>query len=328
MSARVWRDTAITEHPLVSVIMPTYNQAAFIGEAMQSVLAQTYSELELIIIDNYSSDSTREVVASVHDPRIRYFQFANQGVIAASRNFGVRQAQGEVLAFLDSDDAWLPNKLEVQLPHLQAPNTCLVGCDFTVMGDVDRGNKLVSFAAAEEYKELAYQDLALANPVATSSVITRAELFRQCNGFDESTDFCFIEDWELWLRLCRTGRARLLAAPLLRYRVTRTKARDGRDVALRSLRVLEKHCSLGYIEDQLVRTAIANRYVEVGKACLAVNDRTGIKYYKEALRHSRGRQNKLRSLAGLLLFMAPSWLRARVLDHYHRKSTLLWLFRP
>jgi glycosyltransferase involved in cell wall biosynthesis len=318
----------MTEHPLVSVIMPTYNQAAYIGEAMQSVLAQTCPELELIIIDNYSSDSTREVVASVRDPRVRYFQFANQGVIAAGRNFGVRQARGEVLAFLDSDDAWLPNKLEVQLPHLQAPNICLVGCDFSVMGDVDKGNKLVSFAVGEEYKDLAYQDLALANPIATSSVITRTELFRQCNGFDESRDFCFIEDWELWLRLCRTGAARLLAAPLLRYRVMRIKVRDGRDVALRCLQVLKKHRSLGYIEDQLMRPAIGNRCVEMGKACLAVNDRDGVKYYKEALLYSRGRQNKLRSLAGLLLFMVPNWLRTRVVDQYHRKATLLWLFRP
>ena len=119
----------MTERPLVSVIMPTYNQAAFIGEAIQSVLAQTYSDLELIVIDNYSSDSTRDVVASLRDARVRYFQFANQGVIAAGGNFGVRQARGEVLAFLDSDDAWLPNKLEAQLPHLRAPNTCLVACD-------------------------------------------------------------------------------------------------------------------------------------------------------------------------------------------------------
>ncbi|MDP9263647.1 MAG: glycosyltransferase [Acidobacteriota bacterium] len=313
---------------MVSVIMPTYNQAEYVGEAIQSVLAQTYSDLELIVIDNYSRDPTREVVESVRDPRIRYFQFANQGVIAAGRNFGVRQARGEVLAFLDSDDAWLPNKLEMQLPHLHAPTTCLVGCDFTVMGDVEKGNKLVSFAAGEEYRELAYQDLALSNPIATSSVITRTELFRQCNGFDESTDFCFIEDWELWLRLCRAGTARLLAAPLLRYRVMRAKARDQRDVALRCLRVLEKHGSLGYIEDQLMRPAIANRYVEMGKACLVVNDHSGVKYYKEALRYSRGRQNKLRSLAGLLLFMVPNGLRARVLDRYHRKATLLWLFGP
>ena len=318
----------MTGRPLVSVIMPTYNQTAFIGEAIHSVLVQTYSDLELIIIDNYSSDSTREVVASVCDPRIRYFQFSNRGVIAASRNFGVRQARGEVLAFLDSDDAWLPNKLDLQLQHLRDPATCLVSSDFTVMGDVKKCNKQVAFAAGEEYKDLRYQDLALANPIATSSVIMHTELFRQCNGFDESADFCFIEDWELWLRLSRTGVARLLAAPLLRYRMTRIKSRDQRDVALRCLRVLGKHGSLGYIDARLMRPAIANRYVDVGKACLAVNDRSGIRYYKEALRYSLGRQNKLRSLAGLLLFMVPDWLRTRVLDRYHRKATLQWLFHP
>src|SRR3989304_8476363 len=99
------------KQPLVSVIMPTYNHARFIGEAIGSVLNQTYPNLELIIIDNYSEDNTEEIVSSYKNQRVKYFKFRNHGVIAASRNYGMRHAQGDYIAFLDSDDLWEPTKI-------------------------------------------------------------------------------------------------------------------------------------------------------------------------------------------------------------------------
>ena len=100
------------KQPLVSVIMPTYNHAKFIGKAIGSVLNQTHKNLELIIIDNYSVDNTEEIVKSFNDHRIKYIKFMNNGVIAASRNNGLKIAKGEWVCFLDSDDWWYPKKLE------------------------------------------------------------------------------------------------------------------------------------------------------------------------------------------------------------------------
>src|SRR5947207_12701130 len=103
-------DLDARELPLVSVIMPAYNRAYLIDKSIESVLNQTYRRLELIVIDNYSEDDTESVVKSFaeRDPRLKYFKYANHGLVAASRNAGIDAATGQYLAFLDSDDLWLP----------------------------------------------------------------------------------------------------------------------------------------------------------------------------------------------------------------------------
>ena len=98
-----------TATPLVSVIIPTYNQAHYLVRALQSVLDQTYINWEAIVIDNYSTDNTDEVMADFADPSVTYLKIHNNGVIAASRNEGIRAAKGEWVAFLDSDDWWEKN---------------------------------------------------------------------------------------------------------------------------------------------------------------------------------------------------------------------------
>ena len=97
--------------PLVTVVIPTYNHARYLGRALQSVIDQTYTNWEVVVIDNHSMDDTDEVITSYADPRINYLKIHNHGVIATSRNAGIRAAKGEWIAFLDSDDIWYPNKL-------------------------------------------------------------------------------------------------------------------------------------------------------------------------------------------------------------------------
>ena len=104
--------------PLVSVIMPCYNCADFIEESIISVLSQDYSEIELILIDDGSTDSTADVISTINDPRIRYFSQPNSGVSAA-RNNGLDQAKGEYIAFIDADDIWHKSKLRLQTQLLQ-----------------------------------------------------------------------------------------------------------------------------------------------------------------------------------------------------------------
>ena len=101
-----------TVSPLVSVVITSYNHGRFLGRALQSVLDQTYTNSEVIVVDNHSTDNTDEVMASFADQRITYLKIHNNGIIAASRNAGLRLAKGEWIAFLDSDDYWSGNKLE------------------------------------------------------------------------------------------------------------------------------------------------------------------------------------------------------------------------
>ena len=104
---------------LVSVVIPTYNRASDLKRALKSVLYQTYFNWEVLVIDNFSTDGTNELISEINDVRIKLFKIKNEGVIAASRNLGIKLSMGEYVAFLDSDDYWLPKKLEISLKFLK-----------------------------------------------------------------------------------------------------------------------------------------------------------------------------------------------------------------
>ena len=131
---------------LVSVIMPSYNTERFIKSTIESVLCQSYGNLELIIVDDCSTDKTDEVVASFTDPRIKYIKNEKNSGAAVSRNRALREAKGKYVAFLDSDDLWTPDKLEKQIEFMKGPSVitkrgmyryCWPGC-LTVMYDAER----------------------------------------------------------------------------------------------------------------------------------------------------------------------------------------------
>ena len=105
--------------PLVTVVIPTYNQADFLREALQSVVNQDLADWQAVVVNNYSTDHTKDVVAEIADPRIQIIDFNNEGVIAASRNLALLQATSPFVAFLDSDDWWHPTKLTRCVATLQ-----------------------------------------------------------------------------------------------------------------------------------------------------------------------------------------------------------------
>src|SRR3990167_692982 len=164
------------KQPLVSVIMPTYNHAQFIGEAIDSVLNQTYKNLELIIIDNYSEDNTEEIVKSFNNQRIKYVKFRNNGVIVASRNVGMKMAKGKYFAFLDSDDLWLPNKLEKQIPLFERDGKVgLVYSDIILFNE--KGKEKRSFEFKKPHRGNVFPELLLENFINTQTVLIRKEAF-------------------------------------------------------------------------------------------------------------------------------------------------------
>ncbi|WP_092066134.1 glycosyltransferase family 2 protein [Desulfonauticus submarinus] len=180
---------------LVSVIIPTYNRASFLKDAVLSVLEQTYTNLELIIVDDGSTDDTSSVVSRIKDKRLRYFYQENKGV-AAARNFGLSLAKGDIISFLDSDDYWLPTKLEKQVNFLQQTNFCVVQC----LEKWIRKGKLVNkkrkhFMPAGWFWEKALE-MCLIGP---SCVLLYKQVFDEIGLFDENFVAC--EDYELWLRL-------------------------------------------------------------------------------------------------------------------------------
>lgn len=189
--------------PVVSVIIPTYNQAALLQKALMSVINQTFQNWEAIVIDNHSEDDTKRVTESFNDTRIRYEVFSNNGVIAASRNHGIHLARGDTIAFLDSDDLWYPSKLSVCLDYVQK------GADAVCHGLVIREDGIIlknKFTPELLKKNLHATLLFEGNSfMATSAVVIKKKCFDLYGVFSEDKKFVTAEDYELWLRFTKNG---------------------------------------------------------------------------------------------------------------------------
>jgi glycosyltransferase involved in cell wall biosynthesis len=186
--------------PLVSIVIPTYNHARFLGRALQSVLDQTYTHWEVIVIDNHSTDNTDEVVASFTDPRITYLKIHNNGVIAASRNAGINAAKGEWIAFLDSDDWWTKDKLQACFNCITV-NVDLVYHDMEIVSNKKRLFIRKKIESWQVKNPVTIDLMVRGNAIVTSSVLVRTHLLRALNGMNESLDMVATEDYNTWLRL-------------------------------------------------------------------------------------------------------------------------------
>jgi len=187
--------------PRVSIIIPTYNQGRFLGAALESVLAQTVQDWEAIIINNYSDDETVEVVKSFNEGRFTLIDFANHGIIAASRNKGVSLARAEWIAFLDSDDTWLPEKLERCLA-VATPDVDFVGHAMNLLRDGKYQG--VQFSGPEARAE--YRSLLFVGTCATpSATLMRKSMYEKVGGSSENPEFRTAEDYELLLKIAAAG---------------------------------------------------------------------------------------------------------------------------
>lgn len=188
------------QNPAVSIVIPTYNQATFLKQALESVIKQTLTDWEAIVINNYSVDETEEVVDGFRDNRIRLFNFRNKGIIAASRNLGIHESKAEFVAFLDSDDIWFPDKL------IRCVNKMNSGFDVVCHAEEwrypDRVRRvLYGPERAASYNSLLYEG----NCLSTSAVLVRKDSLQKVNCFSEETAFVTAEDYDLWLKLASSG---------------------------------------------------------------------------------------------------------------------------
>ncbi len=230
------------EQPLVSVIMPTYNHAQFIGDAIKSVLDQTYENLELIIINNYSEDNTENIIVSFSDSRIRYKKFRNNGIIAASRNVGIRESRGKYIAFLDSDDMWKPTKTEKQIELLENDdNIFLVYSKYIV---IKNGIILRTLPKRKKLRSgNVFIPLFLSNNfIGNSTVMLRNTLNEDNFFFDTDIKLRAIEDYDLWLKIAKNKQIAYIDEPLVVYREHGSNTSIGiKPFLLRYLQVVKKY---------------------------------------------------------------------------------------
>lgn len=198
--------------PLVSVVIPTYNRASLLIKSIQSVLNQTYNDFEVIIIDDGSDDNTEELVESFHDERIRYIRHEVNMGVACARNTGINASSGVFIAFQDSDDEWLPRKLEKEINIF---NSCdsKVGVVYSGLWRFNK-NKKTYFPLHFDNKieGRIHEELIKGNFVHGLSIIRRS-CFEKIGLFDE--ELPALEDWEIYLRLSKYYDFKFINEPLI-----------------------------------------------------------------------------------------------------------------
>lgn len=204
--------------PLISVVIPVYNGEKTIRQTIESVINQTFSNFELIVIDDGSQDSTLDIVRSISDSRLKVFSFPNAG-LAASRNRGIQLASGDYISFIDADDLWTGDKLEAQLKALLDNPQAAVAFSWTDCIDESgqfsrRGN--YSTVSGNVYAQLLLTDF-IENG---SNLLIRSEAFKKVSYFNESLPAA--EDWEMWLRLAANYEFVVVPSPQVLYRLSTT----------------------------------------------------------------------------------------------------------
>lgn len=207
--------------PIVSIVIPTYNRAAFIGAAIKSVLGQSYPHFELIIIDDGSTDSTAEVVGSFSDPRLIYEQHENRGRSAA-RNRALIIARGQYIAFLDSDDEYLSDKLERQVAYMDTHPE--VGMVYTSALCIDAAGEQLDHAYVASTEGNIYQDIAFFQPLTITlpTVMLRRGVLDEVGLFDEAMER--FEDTDLWRRVAKRFRVGVIESPTCKLRTHATNS--------------------------------------------------------------------------------------------------------
>ena len=207
-----------SDKPLVSVVIPTFNRADTLGETLDSIFEQTYRPIEVIVVDDGSTDATAEVIKAYGD-QIQYIYQNNAGPSAA-RNRGISQVGGDLITFLDSDDLWLPSKLETQVRLMNRLDTSIVCCLCNALMRQSDGREMVSFDSAELNPSLeegvwmnVAQVLATRFIFFNQAVMVRRDALLETGGYDES--LWLMEDQDLALRLALKGQWAFIKEPLV-----------------------------------------------------------------------------------------------------------------
>lgn len=294
--------------PLVSVIVPLYNSAKVLEETLRSILAQTYRNIEVLLIDDGSKDETPAVARrfALEDDRVRYLPKENGGV-GSARNFGIEHSQGELIALCDHDDLWDPNKLERQIPSFENPRVGLVCCGSRAMYKDDQGSVLRVSSHRRFLTENHFDRLLEKNRVPACTAVVRKECFSTVGLFNASPDMHGVDDWHMWIRIA--NRYEIIQVP----EVLATHVFWGQNWSLRESEMLRStlHC-LGDIERILPDVRARNRrllnvgyfetYFGFGKSFLNTNDfKNARRCFVRALSHKP-------YAAVLLPYIVVSWL--------------------
>lgn len=257
---------------LVSVIIPTYNRADLITETIESILAQTYGNIEIIVVDDGSTDETFAVVKRIKASRLKYIKTSNSGRPAIPRNIGFGVSCGEYIAFLDSDDIWLPDKIKRQMEIFEKmPEVGLVFCQCNFFGKEYYENRIFPLKA---YSGNVFEKIIMGNFVPTVSALCRRTALQEVGLFDESLNLRAFEDYELWMRMAYKHHFYFIGEPLCLFRMHAQNIL-GTDNLKSHLGAFRALCSainkIGFSEEQL-KNSVGRHYLTTAMAWLEVRN--------------------------------------------------------
>jgi glycosyltransferase involved in cell wall biosynthesis len=257
---------------LVSVVMPARNAAETVGNSIRSALNQTYRPLEIVVVDDGSTDATREIVQAFGDD-VRLVRLDAHSGASAARNAGIEAARGELIAFLDSDDEWLPEKLQKQVSRM-TPGTSLVSCasnEFSLSGE-DLGDTFGGLAPTTGPG--AWKSLLAVNFIATPTVLTRRSDLQRVGGFDLALPIG--EDQDVWIKLALIGAVDYVPESLVRVHVRpKSLSRPHAPDQLRyTIGMIERHVAAlsGRLTRGEIRRILGERYGRLGQATCGRGD--------------------------------------------------------
>jgi glycosyltransferase involved in cell wall biosynthesis len=268
---------------LVSVVIPTFNRAHIISQCLKSVFDQTYKNFEVIIVDDCSTDDTEKIVKEQYGKKVTWLKHTLRKGAAAARNTGIRASGGNYIAFQDSDDEWLPGKLEAQMRiFAQAPSQ--VGVVYTKLNKVIRGrNYEFPPRNTTTTNGMIHDALLRRSLVGTPTSVIRKKCFEKTGLFDET--FPRLQDWELFIRLSKHFEFRLVDEPLLTVRERDDSlSADSRALIKAIELLLEKHTG---DFNSGPRTEIAKRYYRLGRMLCAESEFSGSRpYFLKAIQNT------------------------------------------
>lgn len=264
--------------PTVSIIIPSYNYGRFIGRALNSVLSQSYQDYEIIIVDDASTDDTKDVVGKYNDPRIRYIVHPVNCGPSKARNTGIEASKGRYIAFLDSDDIWMPEKIESQIGLFQnGPDN--LGVVYTNMKVCDETTSKTFSTHFFAYRGKVLQSLLEVNHVGNSGVMIKKECFAKAGLFDVSMRLC--EDWDMWIRVACFDQFDCIEQPLFTlFTHSSNSSANLKQMISGRETLLQKHA------------ALYRRYPKIHSLQYYI---LGIQCFREGLM-ARGRKHFLRAL--------------------------------
>jgi len=313
------------KNPTVSVIIPTYNRAHLVGRAIESVLNQTYKDFEIIVVDDGSTDNTEDIIRQFQekDKRIKYIKHDKNKGGSAARNTGIKNSSGYFLSFLDSDDQWLPNKLEFEVKILNNNKNCII-CSTGHTFINEKNMKIISKTSFK--KQLVSQKTALRGECLTTNdftVIKKAIV--NIGGFDEKLPAR--QDWDLWIRITAIGRGiQIPINTVNKYIMRKDQISAGlQDKLIGTIILLEKHKQL-FSSDSLTLSRICST---IGIMCLLKNNSSeAINYFQKSYKCSKNKIKRLKLFIILNIIKVFGYIGCEIFASYYRfknpNSYLLW----